>query len=1101
MSGAITAGTTATLTAAGAIDQTGGIITATTLTTGSSVGSTTLGTLASPVANLIGTLGAFETGTGFSLTNAQTLAVSGADVSGLGFTGVNAGTGALTLETTTGDLDLQTATGNLTAGPATGSQIVTLVSAGAIDQTGGIITAGTLTGSAGTDATMPDANLVGALSSFSAGTNLAFINAQSLIATGVSAGSALGLTTQSGDLTLSGAITAGTTATLTAGGALDQTGGIITAGTLTGSSVGSTTLGTLASPVANLIGTLGAFETGTGFSLTNAQTLAVSGADVSGLGFTGVNAGTGALTLETTTGDLDLQTATGNLTAGPATGSQIVTLVSAGAIDQTGGIITAGTLTGSAGTDATMPDANLVGALSSFSAGTNLAFINAQSLIATGVSAGSALGLTTQSGDLTLSGAITAGTTATLTAAGALDQTGGSITATTLSGSAGTDATMNDANLVGTLSGFSAGGNLGFTNAVGLTLLGPATAGDNVFLVTTTGSIAYPGSGGTVTAMAGDIVLWSKSGSVATGVLSAGDDILVRATSGTAAINGAVNAGTANMDTGATGAADQFLSANPTLALTLFGSWKPDALLTNGGNVDIWAQAVKVSGTVTAGVSPSTSQHGNAWILATGGVTLANVSTAEDIVVQGGTVVTQALTAGRDIAVEAVVGDPSTTVPALDLASGSASGDIVLGTLASTASLTVTGALTAKTASLNDSGGAGVNLFSSLTSTAQSLKGLFTIDGSSPSVFIASQGAITLGAAVDAANVALDATGLGNYSQFGGTLAASSNGASETSIDYIAAQKSLSLFASQSEGTTVSTEPILSLGNFTGNAPQLNIYSKGKLQVIGAVNGNTSSSILTVGATDQTTGWTPRTIWIINDGTTGGGANVGSIGANNPVSTPATPSFSSVTLTATGTPRDGETGGVFMGSTEFIKAYSSVAIQDSQINPSPPFLLGTVQSKPSPDETLIAASSLSLFTNGRIIQENTNGAVPGTQGAGLSITNTITLGTATPALTPTLVDLYGVFTGPPKLTGSQVAVAPGISVTPNANSGQRGLYRINSCVIGSLGNCTPTSIPVFNITPATLVAPDLAPQALDLEDLTVTAAPNDEIWRRLEDDK
>ena len=359
------------------------------------MGSTTLGTLASPVANLIGTLGAFETGTGFSLTNAQTLAVSGADVSGLGFTGVNAGTGALTLETTTGDLDLQTATGNLTAGPATGSQIVTLVSAGAIDQTGGIITAGTLTGSSVGSTTLgtlasPVANLIGGLNLFTSGADFSLTDTgagQSLAVNGaltstngniylattldldvnaaisaangfvtLSVGQDLNLNPGGSiicglcggnfdyaagrdlniDFPLSGvngtlsagrdindaaSITATVILTTTAGRDITElAGGIITAGTLTGSSVGSTTLGTLASPVANLIGTLGAFETGTGFSLTNAQTLAVSGADVSGLGFTGVNAGTGALTLETTTGDLDLQTATGNPDGGTRDG-------------------------------------------------------------------------------------------------------------------------------------------------------------------------------------------------------------------------------------------------------------------------------------------------------------------------------------------------------------------------------------------------------------------------------------------------------------------------------------------------------------------------------------------------------------------------------------------------------------------------------------------------------------------------------------------------------------------------------------------------------------------------------------------------------------
>src|SRR3546814_17115587 len=64
-------GNTVTLSAGRNISQTGGAITATTLT-GSSVGSTTLNG-----ANLIGTLGNF-TAAGFNLPNANSLAVTGA---------------------------------------------------------------------------------------------------------------------------------------------------------------------------------------------------------------------------------------------------------------------------------------------------------------------------------------------------------------------------------------------------------------------------------------------------------------------------------------------------------------------------------------------------------------------------------------------------------------------------------------------------------------------------------------------------------------------------------------------------------------------------------------------------------------------------------------------------------------------------------------------------------------------------------------------------------------------------------------------------------------------------------------------------------------
>ncbi|WP_235499633.1 hypothetical protein, partial [Frateuria sp. Soil773] len=80
------------------------------------------------------------------------------------------------------------------------------------------------------------------------------------------------------------------TTTLTSGGAISEgAGGTLAAGTLTGSSVGSTALNG-----ANLIGTLGNFDTN-GFGLTNAQALTVTGP---------VTGGAGAVALGTTAGDL-----------------------------------------------------------------------------------------------------------------------------------------------------------------------------------------------------------------------------------------------------------------------------------------------------------------------------------------------------------------------------------------------------------------------------------------------------------------------------------------------------------------------------------------------------------------------------------------------------------------------------------------------------------------------------------------------------------------------------------------------------------------------------------------------------------------------------
>ncbi len=297
--------------------------------------------------------------------------------------------------------------GNLTTGT---SQLVTLSAGSTISQTVGVVTTGTLTGSSVGGATLNNANLLTHLSTFSntgAG-DFVLTNAQTLNVIGaVDAGTGkLALRTTSGDLVLAAGLTAGTTVTLSSAGTISQVAGVITADTLTGSSVDGATLNE-----ANLLTHLGAFSnTGTGdLALTNAQTLNVIGA---------VDAGTGALALTTTSGDLALAA---GLTAGTT-----VTLTSAGTINQTAGVITADTLTGSSVGGATLNGANLLTHLDTLiNTGTgDFALTNAQTLNVIGaVDAGTgALALTTTSGDLVLAlgASLSAGTAATLTAAGTI---------------------------------------------------------------------------------------------------------------------------------------------------------------------------------------------------------------------------------------------------------------------------------------------------------------------------------------------------------------------------------------------------------------------------------------------------------------------------------------------------------------------------------------------------------------------------------------------------------------------------------------------------------------------------------------------------------
>jgi filamentous hemagglutinin family protein len=487
-------GSTATLNSAGTITQPGGVITAFTLT-GSSVGGATLTKI-----NAVGTLGPFDdTGigntTGFSFTDGQALNT----------TGVVSSTGPLTLTTTVGGLTLG---GDVTAS----GQTVTLASAGAITQTAGSITAATLTGSSVDGATLTLDNAVGTLGPFSDTgigntTGLSFTDGQALNTTGVvSSTGPLTLTTTTGGLTLGGDVTAaGQTVTLASAGAITQTGGSITAATLTGSSVDGATL-----TLDNAVGILGPFsDTGIG------NTTGLSFTDGEALSTTGAVSSTGPLTLTTTVGGLTLG---GDVTAA----GQTVTLNSAGAISQTGGLITAATLTGSSVDGATLTLDNAVGTLGPFSDTgpgntTGLSFTDGQALNTAGVvSSTGPLTLTTTSGGLTLGGAlIAAGRTVTLVSAGQISQTAGSITGATLAGSSIDGATLTSDNAVGTLGPFSdtgADNTTGFslTDGQALRTAGLVSSTGPLTLTTTTGGLTL---GGDVTAT-GQTVTLNSAGTI-----------------------------------------------------------------------------------------------------------------------------------------------------------------------------------------------------------------------------------------------------------------------------------------------------------------------------------------------------------------------------------------------------------------------------------------------------------------------------------------------------------------------------------------------------------------------------------------------------------
>jgi filamentous hemagglutinin family protein len=537
------AGTAVDLASAGTITQnSAGTITATTLT-GSSNGAVTLTS-----ANDIAGLGAFATSNGaLSLTTGESLAVNGP---------VNTGTGNLSL-TTTG-----TGSNIVVDGALTDSGTATLTSAGTISEgSGGVITAATLTGSANGAVVLTGNNAVTSLGAITTnGGSLSFTDAQSLtINTAFNMGTANLTFATSGtgsNLAIDAALT-GATIDLVSSGAISQnSAGVITATTLTGSSSGATTLTS-----ANQITDLGAFTNSAagGFALTDGKTLTVNGA---------VNAGSGNLSL-TTTGAGNNIVIEKSITDGAT-----ARLVSSGNISEGATVVvTAATLSGSAGGSTTLNGANQIASLGPFTntggnfaltddqnlaivatvnTGAHIANLNDQGtlgesgtgLIDANVLEGSSTGGATLNGankvvfldaftnsgagglsftdsrTFTVNGAVNAGTgditlattgtnsnidiektiatggTAALNSAGTIQENGGTITATTLAGNAAGATTLNGANEIAQLGPFTnTGGIFGLTDDQALTLVGLLDSGTHATVLKGESTLAESGAG------------------------------------------------------------------------------------------------------------------------------------------------------------------------------------------------------------------------------------------------------------------------------------------------------------------------------------------------------------------------------------------------------------------------------------------------------------------------------------------------------------------------------------------------------------------------------------------------------------------------------
>ena len=234
----------------------------------------------------------------------------------------------------------------------------------------------------------------------------------------------MALTASAGsDLTLNANLTArGSTITLDSGGAITQTGGAVDPNSLLIQAAGPVTM-----TGDNTVDLLAANITGAGASLSFNDTAPTSRSAAVG-GVNGIATNAGDVTLTTTS--------SGNLTLNrkiDAGAGNNVTLNAAGSVTQNGGVITAGSLTGSSIGGATLGQGNLVATLSSWTdtgAGvTGLAFNDATALSVGGAvsSVSGPVELTVGTGNLTLaSGATASGNGIALSTPGAVMNTAGS---------------------------------------------------------------------------------------------------------------------------------------------------------------------------------------------------------------------------------------------------------------------------------------------------------------------------------------------------------------------------------------------------------------------------------------------------------------------------------------------------------------------------------------------------------------------------------------------------------------------------------------------------------------------------------------------------
>jgi filamentous hemagglutinin family protein len=505
--------------------------------------------------NQINTLGGFAAnGVNFTLDDNPDLTVAG-PVTATGNlidididdNGLLTDTGAIAAPSVT-----LTAAAITLAGAITAPDTLALGSLGTIDQTGGALNTGTLTGigTIGGDVLLTQSNsvtLLGALT-LAPDTTLSLTDSGALGIAGPVAAPVV--TLDAAGIAFSGPVTAGSLALHSSAG-VTQTAGILTAGLLTG----NVTAGDVALGQPNGISTLGGFAVDDGnFSLADAANLVVTGPlslNGGGNSFTAALTTTAPLTIAGSVFApvVSLTAPTQTLDGFIDTG--LLVLASSGTISQTGGEIAAGSLAsnGTIGGDLLLTQFNNIGTLGNISlAGTNpdglFRLFSGTDMIVAGTVA--APNITVTGGALTIAGALDAAQNLSIDTAGTIAETTGTIAAGKLIAGGLTDVILANNNVIASLGNISVGpernGNFVLRDTAPLAIAGNVSAAGSIDL-SDTGAITETGQiDTTLLDLAGtDISLPGNNLIGNLGTVTASGNLLVNGAGGVGAL-GAANA-------------------------------------------------------------------------------------------------------------------------------------------------------------------------------------------------------------------------------------------------------------------------------------------------------------------------------------------------------------------------------------------------------------------------------------------------------------------------------------------------------------------------------------------------------------------------------